>query len=93
MTAPQNSNPIKSQLKTADIIAGTLAVLLAIPNLNVQEGWSNEKAVLLVLIIAGLASGWYLAQNRYWMLKIFFYAGIMTLYLLVARLIFSLWTG
>ena len=85
-----NSNPIKSNLKTADIIAGTIAVLLAIPNLNVQDGWSIEKAVLIVLILAGLATGWYMAQNRYWMLKIFFYSGIMMLYMLVARLAFHM---
>ena len=88
MNTPSNSNPIKSNLKTADIIAGTIAVLLAIPNLNVHDGWSMEKIVLLVLIVVAIATGWYVAQNRYWMLKIFFYAGIMMLYMLLARLAF-----
>ena len=90
MNNQTNSNPIKRNLKTADIIAGTIAVLLAIPNLNVDEAWSLEKLVLVVLIVAGLATGWYMAQNRYWMLKIFLYAGIMTLYMLVARLAFHM---
>jgi|GEM_PF-4228321 len=88
MNTPSNSNPIKSNLKTADIIAGTIAVLLAIPNLNVHDGWSMEKIVLLALIVVAIATGWYVAQNRYWMLKIFFYAGIMMLYMLLARLAF-----
>ena len=88
MNTPSNSNPIKSNLKTADIIAGTIAVLLAIPNLNVHDGWSMEKIVLLALIVIAIATGWYVAQNRYWMLKIFFYAGIMMLYMLLARLAF-----
>lgn len=74
----------------ADIIAGTLAVLIAIPNLNVDEGLSLEKVLLVVLIVAGLATGWYISQNRYWMLKIFFYVGIMSLYMLIARLAFHL---
>ncbi|MBX2822350.1 MAG: hypothetical protein KTR29_21825 [Rhodothermaceae bacterium] len=88
MNNPSKSNPIKSNLKTADIIAGTIAVLLAIPNLNVHDGWSMEKIVLLALIVVGIATGWYVAQNRYWMLKIFFYSGIMMLYMLLARLAF-----
>lgn len=83
-------NPIKSHLKTADIIAGTIAVLLAIPNLNVVDGWSTEKLILLLLIIPGLATGWYMAQNKYWMVKIITYAGIMMLFMLVARLAFHM---
>lgn len=87
---PIHSNPIKSHLKTADIIAGTIAVLMAIPNLNVVEGWSLEKIVLLLLIVAAIPTGWYVAQDKYWMLKIFLYAGIMMLFMVVARLGFHM---
>ena len=57
-SSPDESNPIRSQLKTADIIGGTVAVLLAIPNLTVEDGWSLEKMILVLLIVAAIPTGW-----------------------------------
>lgn len=84
------NNPIRKRLKTADIIAGAIAVLLALPNLNIDTPVTLEHIVLIALVVIALPAGWYVAQGKYWMLKIFLYSGIMLLFLLIARLLFSL---
>ena len=84
------SNPLRRIVKTADIVAGAIAVLLALPNLDTQTDWHIERVTLSVLVVAALITGWKISQNRYWMLKIFLYAGVMVLYMLLARLSFYL---
>ncbi len=82
------SNPLRSVLKTADIVAGAIAVLLALPGLDTPSGSVPERIVLIVVMAVSLVTAWFVARNRYWMIKIFLYAGIMLLFTLIARLLF-----
>ena len=84
------NNPIRKNLKTADIIAGAIAVLLAVPNLTTSGPFTANHIVLIALIVVALITGWFMGRGKYWMLKIFFSAGIMLLFMLVARLAFAM---
>ena len=80
------SNPIRKNIKTADIVAGTIAVLLAVPNLNLTSSFNVTHIILVVLILLALITGWFMGRDKYWMLKIFFSAGVMLFFMLLARI-------
>ena len=84
------SNPIRKNIKTADIVAGAIAVLLAVPNLNLAASFNATHIILIVLIFVALIAGWFMGRGKYWMLKIFLSAGVMLFFMLIARIGFSI---
>ena len=77
-------------VKLSDIIAGTIAMLIALLYITPDSPWFGRKVALIIVALVGLSAGWYSARERHWMMKIFLYAGIMVLCILVADLSFQL---
>ena len=70
---------MSSIIKLSDIIAGTGATLIALLYIAQDSPWAGTRFILIAAAIAGLGSGWYVARERHWMMKIFLYAGMMVL--------------
>ena len=76
-----------SIIKLSDIIAGTGASLIALLYIAPDQEWIGAKYVLIIAALAGLYSGWHVAKDRHWIMKIFLYAGMMVLCILVVDLL------
>lgn len=76
-----------SIVKISDIVAGTGAMLIALLYITPEADMSGGKVFLLVASLVGLGSGWYVARGRHWIMKIFLYAGMMVLCILIADLL------
>lgn len=76
-----------SIVKISDIVAGTSAMLIAILYITPEADMSGGKIFLIIASLIGLGSGWYVARGRHWIMKIFLYAGMMVLCILVADLL------
>lgn len=74
-------------IKLSDIIGGTIAMIAALPYVTPQPIWAGERIAMIAAALLGLCGGWYVAQERHWILKIFLYTGIMLLSLFVVDLI------
>ena len=70
---------MNSIVKLSDIIAGTAATLIAILYIAPEASWFGSRVMLIIASLAGLASGWYVSQERHWIMKLFLYAGMMVL--------------
>ncbi len=81
---------MSKHVKLSDIIAGTIAMLIALLYITPESSWSGEKVLIIAVAFIGLFSGWYVAKERHWIMKIFLYAGMMVLCILVADLSFQL---
>ncbi len=79
-------------VKISDLVAGTGALLIAILYITPEADLSVGKVLLIVASIIGLGSGWYVAQGRHWIMKIFLYAGMMVLCILISDLLVRLIT-
>lgn len=77
---------MNSIIKLSDIIAGTGAMLIALLYITPDTAWIGSKFLLIAAAFAGLASGWYVAKERHWIMKIFLYAGMMVLCIFVVDL-------
>ncbi len=79
-------------VKISDLVAGTAATLIAILYITPEADLSVGKVLLIIASIAGLGSGWYVARGRHWIMKVFLYAGMMVLCIMVADLLVRLIT-
>jgi hypothetical protein len=80
---------MRSIIKLSDIIGGTIAMLVALPYITQQPMWLGERVTMIAAALVGLGAGWYVAQDRHWIVKIFLYTGIMLLATLVANLLLN----
>lgn len=77
---------MNSIIKLSDIIAGTGAMLIALLYITPDAASMGSKFLLIAAALAGLGSGWYVARERHWIMKIFLYAGMMVLCIFVVDL-------
>ena len=88
---PQDSvSPISvlsTYVKLSDIIGGTGAMLIALLYIAPHSPWAGTRSLLTAAAIAGLGSGWYVARERHWIMKIFLYAGMMVLCIFIVGFI------
>ena len=73
-------------IKLSDIIAGTGAMLIALLYIAPPPEWIGTRYILIVTALVGLYSGWHVARERHWIMKIFLYAGMVVLCILVVDL-------
>ena len=62
-------------------------MLIAILYIAPESVWVGTRFVLIAASSAGLLSGWYVARERHWIMKIFLYAGMMVLCIFTVDLI------
>ncbi len=75
-----------SIIKLSDIIAGTGAALIALLYITPEPEWVGERYILIAAALVGLYSGWHVGKDRHWIMKIFLYAGMMVLCILIVDL-------
>ena len=85
--SPSPTFDLSRYVKLSDIIGGTGAMLIALLYIAPESVWAGTRFLLIATSIAGLGSGWYVARERHWIMKIFLYAGMMVLCILVVDLI------
>ncbi len=73
-------------IKVSDIVAGTGAMLIALLYIAPDPTWMGTRYILIATALVGLYSGWHVARERHWIMKIFLYAGMMVLCILLVDL-------
>ena len=73
-------------IKVSDIVAGTGAMLIALLYIALDPEWMGTRYILIATALVGLYSGWHVARERHWIMKIFLYAGMMVLCILLVDL-------
>lgn len=84
-------------IKLSDIIAGTIASLIAILYIAPESTWAGSRLLLIIASVVGIVWGWRTSRERHWIMKIFLYAGMVVLCILVVdltqRFVLQLVTG